>query len=196
METESRFDRGQLRVALQRLTPRSRAVFAALCARRLAPAYARADGAASENASGAFAELHAQLWRGLAGDSLGASVLEEAIGRALALLPAEEGDEPLAEDAVAALVYAFRTAAGGEAQDAAWAAERVYNALDTFLQGWGYDPGALGGEEALRGHPLIQAELQRQAEDLTVLREMEGSSLAGGALEDLRGRTDAAQVFG
>jgi hypothetical protein len=99
---------------------------------------------------------------------------------------------------VAALVYAYRTAIGGEAQDAAWAAERVYNALDTFLQGWGYAPAAPGGEEALRGHPLVQAELRRQAEDLVALGEMEGRSSAGETLEGLRGRADAdaAHVFG
>jgi hypothetical protein len=164
----------------------------------LVPSRARTGETASEREDDAFPKLHAKLWSSLVGESLSKRELELASDDALALVPAEEGGEPLAEDAMAALAYAIRTAASGEPEDAAWAAERVYNALDTFLQILGYDPGTLGGEEALRQHPLVQAELRRQAADLEALGELERRVLPGWALDELRERadTDAVRVFG
>jgi hypothetical protein len=198
VETDLRFDRDRLRAELRSLSPKSRAVFAALCARRLASSRVSTGEVPSEGEGNVFANLHAELWSSLIGQPRSKRELKAASGRALALLPAEEGDQPFADDAAAALVYAFRTAVGGEPQDAAWAAERIYNALDTFLQVQSYDLGAPGGEDALRQHPLVQAELRRQSADLEALGEMERHRLAGGALEDLRERADAAaaHVFG
>jgi hypothetical protein len=198
VDTELRFDRDGLRTKLRRIAPRSRAVFAALCARRLIPAHAQAGGSILEVERNAFAKLHARLWSSLAADPLSARELEDASAQALALLPAEEDYEPLAEDAVAALVYALRTAAGGEPQDAAWSAERIYDALDKFLQDQGYDPGAPGGEDSLRRHSLVQAEFKRQAADLRALSELEGHGMTDGKLERLRERADAdaVHIFG
>ena len=82
--------------------------------------------------------------------------------------------------------------------DAAWAAERVYNALDAFLQDQGFEVGSPDAEAALLGHPLVQAELQRQADDLVALRAIHASDVPPAAVESLRNRADAAaeHIFG
>jgi hypothetical protein len=194
VETDLRFDRDRLRADLAGLPAGMRAVFALLCARRLAPAYERAG---SERR--AFAELHARLRRHLTGDRATVSELTAATARVEAMLPDEEGAAPYAGDAVAALAYAFRAAARGDTADAAWAAERVYNALDAFAQeAEAYETGTAGGEEALRRHPLVQAELRRQDADVAALRALQRSEVESSTLDDLCGQADAAaaSLFG
>ena len=111
----------------------------------------------------------------------------------------EEGAAPYAGDAVAALAYAYRAAAGGDTDEAAWAAERVYNALDAFVQeGEAKYPGTADEEEALRNHPLVQAELRRQDADVAALRDLHSTEAESNILDVLGGQADAAaaRLFG
>jgi hypothetical protein len=193
LNTVLRFDSNRLRSELEALPPGLRAAFAALCARRLARAFA---GPTSE--AQAFAELHARLWHAVALPETNAVAAADAAERALALLPPDDGADPLADDAAAALTYALRAVASGDPNDAAWAAECVYNALHAFLQDQGFDPAAPGGEEALVSHPLVQAELRRQADDLRALRNLGAAGLSPRPLDVLRDRADdtARRIFG
>jgi hypothetical protein len=122
----------------------------------------------------------------------------DAADRALALLPPDDGADPLADDAAAALTYALRAVASGDPNDAVWTAECVYNALDAFLHDQGFDPTAPGGEEALLSHPLVQAELHRQADDLRALRTLGAAGPSPRPLDVLRDRADdaARRIFG
>ena len=183
------FDSVRLRSELSDLPPRLRGAFAALCARRLA----RAPGILETGVeSRAFAELHAQLWAAVTDTRSRPADTAAAAERALSLIPEDD------HDALAALTYALRAASGGDPKDAAWAAERVYNALDAFLQDQGFEVGSPDAEAALLGHPLVQAELQRQADDLVALRAIHASDVPPAAVESLRNRADAAaeHIFG
>jgi len=178
----------RLRSELSALPPRLRGAFAALCARRLA----RAPGILETGIeSRAFADLHAQLWAAVT-DTRTQPELTAAAERALSLIPEDD------HDALAALTYALRAASGGDPKDAAWAAERVYNALDAFLQDQGLEVGSPDSEAALLGHPLVQAELQRQADDLVALGAIHASEVPPATFESLRDRADAAaqHIFG
>lgn len=193
-----RFQPDRLRSELEALSPSSRAVFAALCARRLAHRYtvggARLDASALER----FAELHRHLWDLATAVESDHEAAAAAAAQALVLIPAGDDADLFAEDAAAALVYALRTLASGEAEEAVWAAERACDALESFLQQTGIGLGADGGEELLVRHPLMQAELVRQADDVRALRDVESRRLPGAALHQLRDRADAAgpHIFG
>lgn len=140
----------------------------------------------------AFAQLHEQLWAAVTDSGIRAQDTAAAAERALALVPDDD------DDAAAALTYALRAASGGDRQDAAWAAERVYNALDAFLQNQGLEVGSPSGEPAHLAHSLVQTELQRQADDLRALRALGAADVGPAALDPLRRRADAAAecIFG
>jgi len=183
------FDSTRLRSELSDLPPRLRATFAALCARRLARQSGRLE-VASE--SQAFTELHAQLWAAVADTQIRSEDTAVAAERAQSLIPADD------DDANAALTYALQAASGGDPKAAAWAAERVYEAIDAFLQDQGFEVGTPAGEAAILSHPLVQAELQRQADDLVALRNLGSSDVPPATLEAFRERADAAaeSIFG
>jgi hypothetical protein len=177
---------------LETLTPGSRAVFAALCARRLAHRYTAGTAGVAASALQQFDALHRHLWDLATAVESNRAAAAAAATQALALVPAEDDADVFAEDAAAALVYALRTLASGEAKEAVWAAERACDTLDTFLQHAGMDPRVEGGEELLARHPLMQAELARQAEDVRVLADVEAGRSPSTALNQLRDRADAA----
>jgi hypothetical protein len=139
-----------------------------------------------------FAELHAQLWAAVIDTRSRAEDIAAAAERALSLTLADD------HDALAALTYALRATSSGDPKDAAWAAECVYNALDAFLQDQGLEVGSPDAEAALLGHPLVQAELQRQADDLVALSAIHASDVPPATFESLRNRADAAaeHIFG
>ena len=155
---------------------------------------ARRDASALQR----FAELHRHLWDLATAAESDREAAAAAAAQALALVPAEDDADVFAEDAAAALVYALRALASGKAEEAVWAAERACDTLDTFLQQAGLDPRADGGEELVIRHPLMQAELVRQADDVRALRDVEAGRLPGAELHQLRDRADAAgrHIFG
>lgn len=100
-----------------------------------------------------------------------------------------------AEDAAAALAYAFRARASADRQEqeAAWAARRVYEALDYFvIHNIGVSTDGPAGEERVLSHPLIQQELGRQQRDL---RELAPSTIALTRAADLSLRAEAEGAF-
>jgi uncharacterized protein YjaG (DUF416 family) len=166
------FDEQRLTERLMVLPSQLRVVFAAACAQRLVPAYKRY---ALRRRSPAMNEMDAMLeriWHDLGGDSLSAEELQRLAERAMGIIPREDADEWLpgqaaAEDAAAALAYTLRCRQNGEAQEAAWAARRVYEALDHFvIERDNVDTNLSGAEARVLSDPLIQAELDRQARDI------------------------------
>src|SRR5262249_15111322 len=102
-----------------------------------------------------------------------------------------------ANDAASAVVYALRCWKTGSAQDAAWAARRAYEALDTaVIERSGADMNAPGAEASVLSDPLIQAELARQmrdVEELRVAQQREFSSIVRSMRA--RARADARAVL-
>jgi hypothetical protein len=93
----------------------------------------------------------------------------------LELVPTEdegwdEETQPYAEDAAAAVAYAYWSRLTGSSQEAAWAARRIYESLDRYVQTiTDLAPGDPEDELAVLSHPTVQAELARQQRDLADL---------------------------
>ena len=192
-----RFDETALLQRLERLPRALRVAFAAACAQRMLPAY---NAFSAVNGQGSPDEVDlamGRVWSGLFDP--GVPEVERDIARVMELIPREDADEwlpeqPYAEDATAALVYALRTAKSGEAQEAAWAARRVYEALDHHVM----NRLGIEGEEEVLDHPLIQAEFVRQDRDLAMLERAAGTDAsARGAVSELRTRSlhEASLMF-
>lgn len=77
---------------------------------------------------------------------------------------------PIAEDAIATLSYAISCLATGNPQDAAWAAQRAFEAADQLaIFGLAGDNKNLPPEEALLSHPIVQTERERQERDMALV---------------------------
>ena len=73
----------------------------------------------------------------------------------------------VAEHAATAVAYTLRVMLAGEAQEAAWAARHVYEAIDEFvLSTTKIDLNAPGAEDKILSDQLVQKELGRQRRDL------------------------------
>jgi uncharacterized protein YjaG (DUF416 family) len=169
------FNEQRLTERLMALPSQLRVAFAAACAQRLLPAYQKCGLRSRSAAVNEVVAMLERIWRDLAGDSLSTEELERLAERAMAIIPREDADEWLpgqaaAEDAAAALAYALRCRQNGEAQEAAWAARRVYEALDHFIiERDNVDTNLPGAEARVLSDPLIQAELDRQDRDIDEL---------------------------
>jgi uncharacterized protein YjaG (DUF416 family) len=174
--SERRFDEEKLRRSLATLSSEQRVAFAAACAQRLLPAYQSYQRTRDNIAAKHVAEALDLVWQDLAGKPISASELRGQIDWCMANIPREDAEawvpeQAAAEDAVAALAYALRCRQGGEPQEAAWAARRVYEALDHFVTSRDdVDVNVSGTEDHVRADPLIQAELERQERDLLELQ--------------------------
>jgi hypothetical protein len=133
---------------------------------------------AATTGQGDVAQLRAALdaaWAALDGAADGLARWEDV---AMALVPEEEDDaweieSAYAENAAAAVSYALRTRGTGELDPAIWTAVQAYEASDfaaqRLLEPLTYtDPG---GEEALRGHPVVQEALAGINTDLEAALE-------------------------
>lgn len=114
-----------------------------------------------------------ETWRALALNVVPincASSLDEV----MELLP-EEQDEwaPLhvyADHALASLAYTIRCLLSSNAQEAAWAARRTYEAADqAAIRQLDIQPGTVDSESLILRHEIVQRELERQALDLQTL---------------------------
>ena len=100
-----------------------------------------------------------------------------------------------AEDALSALAYCLQCLRSPDAQEAAWAARRVYEALDYFVTTRdNISPDEPGGDVRVLGDSVIQAELERQARDITDLSRA-GDSLPQELLDNLRQRSLVEQAI-
>jgi uncharacterized protein YjaG (DUF416 family) len=197
-----RFEEPLLRAQLDRLPREHRTAFAAACAERLFPAYLRFSHEATKADVETLRALLDRLWD----DLTGSNPLSELEARAsakkcLALVPREEDEpsdaQPCAEDATAALAYAFETRVKSGSREAAWSARRAYEALDHFLMFDDSGVVASANEQRLLEHPLVQAELARQRRDLDeLLRAREGAVDEVAARLRDRAKEEGATFFG
>ena len=191
------FNEADLAAQLSKLPNTFRTAFAAACAQRMVQVYSAYASRSNKGDAEALTQILASLWNDLNGHPLSDSELDAQIETSMALIP-EEDDEWIpeqgaAEDAAAALTYALRCRRSGLVQEAVWAARRSYDALDEHITNReDIDVNSPKGEERIRKHALMQAELSRQARDLADLRD--GSI----TIEQLRQRsaTEAADFFG
>ncbi len=173
--TVTTYNEQHLIAGLDRLPQSLRVVFATSCAERLFPSYVafweKTDRGDPKRLRGCLD----RLWRDLECNDIREEEIQECIALCMKLIP-QEDDEPwvieqvAAEDAAEAVAYALGCKQSGEAQQAAWAARCVYEALDHFvINSEGIDINEPGGEERVWSHPLVQAELLRQQRDLDEL---------------------------
>ncbi len=189
-----KFDEQGLRHDLDRLPPRSRLAFAASCAERMVEVYRRflAQRGQPDRAGDCDHALQ-YVWSHILRPSEGGTA-ERLLADIMALIPDQDalGWTPLTaygEDALSALAYCVSCLKTGDAQDAVWAARRVYEALDSFVTNRdNVAPSEPGAETRILGDPMIQAELKRQARDLDDLGRL-GDTLSARFLDDLRQRS-------
>ncbi len=169
-----RFEEPLLRAQLDRLPREHRAAFAAACAERLFPAYMRFSHEARRADPETLRAALSRLWDDLTGNPLSELELRASAKKCLALVPSEDeepsDEQPSAEDAAAALVYALESRVKEGSQEAAWSARRAYDALDRFIMS--DEPGVIvteAAEQRVLEHSLVQAELARQRRDLDEL---------------------------
>jgi hypothetical protein len=114
----------------------------------------------------------------------------------IGLVPSEddgwdEETQPYAEDAAAALAYAVRARLSGSAQDASWAARRVYEAIDHYVTATsGLSVNSPEAEVKILSDARIQAELARQTRDLEELAELSKRAAGNEDLREKRGRSE------
>jgi hypothetical protein len=178
---ERRYDEPALVAVLSGLDRDRQVVFAATCAERLLPAYARFH---QKTGLGDPATLRLTLdaaWAQIQEDQ---ESLAEGYRETLdALTPGECADwsveTGLAENAAASVGYTIDVAMEGGPQDAAWAARQVYEATDLWVRNRDdVDFNVEGAEERVLADPIVQAELGRQQRDLTELVHGKDRSLA------------------
>ncbi|MEM8963560.1 MAG: DUF416 family protein [Acidobacteriota bacterium] len=184
------FDEKAILEAMHDLEPWRRTLFALSCATRLIDSYERFHQRTGRGDSKGLRSLAENLWKDLAGAEMTTGDVEAGLEAALALLPDEKAydtiSQPYAEDAAAALAYAFQARKSGDPQYPAWAARRVYEAVDSFVVA---ETDAVIGEseteQKIVAHPLVQAELARQERDIELL---EAADFEAPQLEAMRQR--------
>jgi uncharacterized protein YjaG (DUF416 family) len=179
------FDKARLVASLERLHERDRSAFAAACAQRVIPSYYVFSENTGRGNPKRLAELIDRLWDDLSGKLMSDQEVEAAIQDCLKLIP-QEGDGPwvteqgAADDSVSALAYALRCRKNGLAKEAAWAAERAYEAVMYFCENMSRENSSrktrllnrsqIQVEIASRAaQPVVQAELASQQRDLEEL---------------------------
>jgi uncharacterized protein YjaG (DUF416 family) len=169
------FDEPQIVRSLERLSLELRVAFAASCAERVFSAYDSYSNRTGRGKPAALRSILNRLWNDLVGDRMTEGEVHATIKACEELHPREEDrpwmpEKDYAEDAVAAAAYALRCRENGSAQEAAWAARRAYEAVDSYVMGRDNpDLETVEGETQVLTDPLVQAELARQRRDLDEL---------------------------
>lgn len=169
------FDEKQLLQKLEQLATNHRVAFAAACAQRQLPCYQRFSAKTGIGDFTALENMLESLWKDLNGNPILEKEIETKIDACMQLIPQEdlrqwENGQAYAENAAASLVYALRCRQTRKSEEAIWAAQRAYEALDNFvINTENIDTNIPGEELHVLSHPLIQAELGRQQRDLDEL---------------------------
>lgn len=173
------FNEPQLVQDLEKLSHPLRGAFAAACAERLLPAYRAYSVRRATASKDTLRWALDRVWEVASGEKLGVDP-EDAFKQCIALVPpgdeceCENEGQEYAEDAVVAVACSVRVATSGDTSKALVSATRCYEALDTFLSyELDIDFNSPGAEAAVLGHPLVQAELERQRRDLRDLAAAE-----------------------
>jgi uncharacterized protein YjaG (DUF416 family) len=160
---------------LDHMHPVFRTLFAAIAAERLFHAYLRYSRLTGRGNPKALGEALNRLWGEIAGRCTIPESAKETLEHVMTLIPREDDgpwvrEQAWAEDAAAALAYAFRCRESGRSADAAWAARRVYEAIDHFVvTNNAIDTSLQGTNERVLSSPLVQSELLRQRRDIDEL---------------------------
>jgi len=172
------YDENRLIKILDALPKDLRVAFAALCAERLMPAYvAFAQSLGGVDAT-KLSLILGRLWQGLMGDSMSCEEVQSNLDVCMSLIQTEDQGRwsdlrSYAGDAIAAVAYSLRTQQNGHSQDAAWAARRVYEALDHFvIKKNEIDTNEPGAERTIIDDLLVQKELTQQQRDLDTLSKL------------------------
>jgi uncharacterized protein YjaG (DUF416 family) len=160
---------------LDRMGPPFRTLFAAVAAERLFHAYLRYAYLSGRGNSNIMAEALNRLWSDIERQRSNPESVKETLARVMTLIPREDDgpwvpEQAWAEDAATALAYALRCLESGRSADAAWAAQRAYEAVDDFVVTQNaIDTGKPGASERILSSSLVQAELMRQRRDIDEL---------------------------
>jgi uncharacterized protein YjaG (DUF416 family) len=188
------YDESQNLVVLRRLPMKLRVVFALLCTTRIFPAYCRFHNRTHRGDPAMLELMMERLWRDIHGEEMTMDEIERAVDRVVQLVPSEadgwdEESQPYAEDAAAALAYVLRARLTGDPQEAAWAARRVYEAVDHFVVST-LPAAQREAERTVLGHPVVQAELSRQQRDLDELSVLASYPTEHAQINRLRRRSE------
>lgn len=169
------FDENALVNELAVLSARARVAFATASATRQIGNYerfARELGIKTEHCP---REIMTHLWSDLLVMTVDRSAWSERLEKVMSLLPEEDEDwvisHALADDALSSLAYSIRCLLKPDAQEAAWAARRAYEAADqAAIRLLALQPGLPDTEMKILSHDCVQRELARQRNDLALLR--------------------------
>lgn len=175
--------------------------FAASCAERLIPVYARYAEKASlvSQHSSIYRNALDAIWSNILGAEMERYFIENMEKTCVDAIPSEDDSwsfgEPYAEDAGAAVVFTIRAWLFCDPQEAAYAAKRIYEAVDNFVVS---SINSSLFEEQILAHPLIQKELACQQYDLKQLEIKPSSSIEQATIIELRTRIETQRdyVFG
>jgi len=183
------FDKALLLSLLQQLSKKERSAFAAACAHRLLPFYQAFSMRAGRGNPKELSDLLERLWDDLTEAPMSETELTARIQTCMILIPREDDgpwifEQRLGDDAATAVAYALRCRKNGLAQEAAWAAERAYEAVMYFCQkadlsGQQRNPRLVTRSQAQveirrrTEEPIVQNELRRQQRDLEELLNKE-----------------------
>lgn len=169
------FDEDALLSELDPLPSQAWVAFAAAIATRQLRSYERLAIGLQEETAQCPREVVGQLWVDLRAATVDRDAWSQRLDEVMGLLPEESGDwridHALADDALSSLAYAIRCLLTPKPQEAAWAARRAYEAADqAAIRLLRAQPGLPRSEEAIKSHEFVQRELQRQRNDLSLLR--------------------------
>lgn len=185
---------------LPRLPPVARAAFAAACAERLLAAYRWFHERTGQGDPDALEDALEALWTDLIGGRSTDLELQQRVAEGL--VPSEDDswmpESAFAQHAAAAVAYAIGSRLRDDAEQAAWAARQVYDALDLWIiTRDDLDLNVAGVEERIASDPLVQKELARQRRDIEQLGDAsEGEVPALAAQMRERAGAEVATLFG
>jgi uncharacterized protein YjaG (DUF416 family) len=121
------FNEKELSQKIERLVKQHRVAFAAACAERLLPSYARFSRRSGRGDYLILVDSLESLWKDLISHQSVAMDIDLLIGNCMGLIPGEDdqpwvNEQACAEDAASAVAYALRCFQTGEAKEAARAA--------------------------------------------------------------------------
>lgn len=185
------FDKKGIVTVLQEMPASACSAFAAACAARLTSVYRIVQSSLGQGDPDILDTSLDRVWsfcmNGTAADW---NALADAL---VGLIPDEEEGasflHSVIDDALAAGAYAIRSVASSGPEQAAWAAQRVYDAVDRFA-GQTLDAAEFTElvESALLESAVVQQELRRQQHDLTLLKSSSPADLVR-TIATLRART-------
>lgn len=183
------FDREKLRQSVAGLAPPQRLAFALGCAERLYPNYLAFSCEQQWGDPGALRAALDLAWEALEGRPLSTSALREAQDRALMAAPdTEDFQTPLVSAALDAAVASRYLLAAVQADDNIEPVVNIaitcYDTVEMYVQATVYAQST-PPQLQVDLHPLVQAELQRQQDDLQFLATAAWSPSEVARLKDI-----------